>query len=64
MFFTFVGVVIAIIGFILGVIGLREVNLKRQPGRVIALIGIGCNTFAIVFPILSTVYYLLNTPTY
>ncbi|WP_161784703.1 hypothetical protein [Halalkalibacter okhensis] len=54
----------AIIGFILGVIGLKEVNLKRQPGRVIALIGIGCNTFAIVFPILSTVYYLLNTPTY
>lgn len=60
--FTGFGIFLGIIGLILGIFGLREINRYKQEGRKMAVTGIICSSLGIVLPIiLMVISYMAYT---
>ena len=56
--------IIAVIGFYIGFISLREVHKTNQRGRGLAIAGLTVNTLAITIPLIVLIIHLLFlTPT-
>ncbi|WP_096155391.1 DUF4190 domain-containing protein [Bacillus sp. FJAT-45066] len=56
--------VIAIVGFFIGFLSLREIHKTNHRGRGFAIAGLTCNTLAITIPLIIIIIHLLFlTPT-
>lgn len=64
MMFTFIfGIVFALPGFILGIIGLKKTSTTNQPGRSLAMAGLVCSFLGLILPlIIFIITILLFTP--
>lgn len=51
---------LAMIGIIFGVLGLKEVKRLKKTGRSVAIAGLICNAFGILFPSLMLILYFFS----
>ena len=59
-----VAFIIAVVGFYIGFLSLREIHKTNQRGRKLAIAGLTCNTLAITIPLIVVIIHLLFlTPT-
>jgi hypothetical protein len=59
-----IGFILAIVGFFIGFLSLREIHKRSQRGRGVAIAGLSCNALAITIPLIMIIIHLLFlTPT-
>ncbi|WP_096154092.1 MULTISPECIES: DUF4190 domain-containing protein [Bacillus] len=60
MMFTLIfGIVFALPGFILGIIGIKKTSTTNQPGRSLALAGLICSFLGLVLPLIIFIITIL-----